>query len=80
MLTIPTSGQHLIKKDMSFFEASDIITNQGNGDMLDGMEGIREAWNQLNCQNLMVSPSMIRCLQAYNIVFEGMDKLFNGDK
>jgi hypothetical protein len=65
---------------MTFCEASDWVTNQGNGDMLEGMEGIRESYNQLECQNLIYSPSMIRSLQAYNIVFEGLDKLFNGDK
>ena len=29
-------------------------------------------------EDMIYSPSMIRSFQAHNIVFEGMNKLFNG--
>ena len=57
--------------EMTFTKAVDIISAVGDGGLLEGMEYLK---------SLETSELTKPELQAYNIVYEGMNKLFNGDK
>ena len=79
MITIPKSEQHLLQIPMTFTEAWDHVTNQGDGDALLGMYVIKHDAMNFDPSNYVYSPSMIRSFQAHNIVFEGMGKLLGAE-
>ena len=80
------------KVEMTFDEAATCITNRGNGDMLLGMEGMNAVWEDyLADQNAFYNGEQDEMMygddddffehwgyecSAYNVVFEGMSKLF----
>ena len=68
--------------DMTWDEAVRIIKGRGNGNLLEGMEAMNEIWKE-HCEECMDDTdthffyeNWIYELNAYNIVFEGMGKLF----
>tara|TARA_Y100001980_G_C14517512_1_gene292831 strand:- start:1137 stop:1379 length:243 start_codon:yes stop_codon:yes gene_type:complete len=66
--------------NMTWDDAVRTIKGRGNGNLLDGMEAMNEAWN--NHVNEMLDDDSdfydhwMYEVNAYNIVFEGMSKLF----
>ena len=60
--------------DMTYLEAVEVVKKEGNGDLLEGMQVVKE----------MTEPPYFRnddrSIAAFNIVWDGMNKLFNGDK
>ena len=77
---LPTSGQHALTLD----EAVKIIKFEGKGDLLKGMKHIDAQWDKhVNETGLFDSDNEFFDnygleVNAYNIIFKGMDKLFNG--
>ena len=66
--------------DMTWDEAVRTIKGRGNGNLLDGMEAMNEAWND-HVNEMLDDDSdfyehWMYEVNAYNIVFEGMGKLF----
>jgi hypothetical protein len=66
--------------DMTWDEAVRTIKGRGNGNLLDGMEAMNEAWND-HVNEMLDDDSdfyehWMYEVNAYNIVFEGMSKLF----
>ena len=57
---------------MKFLEAVEVVKKEGGGDLLEGMNVINE----------MTKPPYFRnddkAIRAFNIVWDGMNKLFNG--
>jgi hypothetical protein len=80
------------KVEMTFEEASKTITSFGRGDMLEGMEAMNRVWDEyLASQNAFYKGETDEMVfgddddffdhygyecSAYNVVFEGMSKLF----
>ena len=58
--------------DMTYLEAVEVVKKEGNGDLLEGMHVCKA----------MTEPPYFRnddrSVAAFNIVFEGMNQLFNG--
>lgn len=71
-----------LKEEYSFEEASRLVTSFGNGDLLDGMETIRDEHQDV-VVNDRDEMAHLDCwaheISAYNVVFFGMSKLFNGE-
>ena len=66
--------------DMTWDEAVRTIKGRGNGNLLDGMEAMNEAWND-HVNEMLDDDSdfyehWMYEVNAFNIVFEGMGKLF----
>ena len=66
--------------DMTWDDAVRTIKGRGNGNLLDGMEAMNEAWND-HVNEMLDDDSdfyehWMYEVNAYNIVFEGMGKLF----
>ena len=66
--------------EMTWDEAVRIIKGRGNGSLLEGMEAMNEIWNE-HCTTYVEDDSdcyenWIYEVNAFNIVFEGMGKLF----
>ena len=66
--------------NMTWDEAVLTIKGRGNGDLLAGMEAMNEVWDE-HCAECVDDDSdfyehWIYEINAYNIVFEGMSKLF----
>ncbi len=66
--------------DMTWDEAVRTIKGLGNGNLLDGMEAMNEAWND-HVNEMLDDDSdfyehWMYEVNAFNIVFEGMGKLF----
>ena len=66
--------------DMTWDEAVRTIKGRGNGNLLDGMEAMNEAWND-HVNEMLDDDSdfyehWMYEVNAFNIVFEGMCKLF----
>ena len=66
--------------DMTWDEAVRTIKGRGNGNLLDGMEAMNEAWND-HVNEMLDDDSdfyehWMYEVNAYNIVFEGMGQLF----
>tara|TARA_R100000963_G_C4569771_1_gene55144 strand:- start:318 stop:542 length:225 start_codon:yes stop_codon:yes gene_type:complete len=74
MLYVPAK----LQKDMSFDEA--VETVKWEGDLLGGMEVIRDNYYQDEDKPNFWDGYRAVHVSAYNIVFVGMNKLFNGDK
>ena len=72
------------QKEMSFHNASDIMTRHGQGDLLAGMQSMDAIWKDHCCPASGVmagdDDEFFDCweyeVNAYNIVFEGMARLF----
>ena len=66
--------------NMTWDDAVRTIKGRGNGNLLDGMEAMNEAWND-HVNEMLDDDSdfydhWMYEVNAYNIVFEGMSKLF----
>ena len=66
--------------DMTWDDAVRTIKGRGNGNLLDGMEAMNEAWND-HVNEMLDDDSdfyehWMYEVNAFNIVFEGMGKLF----
>jgi hypothetical protein len=66
--------------NMTWDEAVRTIKGRGNGNLLDGMEAMNEAWND-HVNEMLDDDSdfyehWMYEVNAFNIVFEGMGKLF----
>ena len=66
--------------DMTWDEAVRTIKGRGNGNLLDGMEAMNEAWND-HVNEMLDDDSdfyehWMYEVNAFNIVFEGMGQLF----
>ena len=66
--------------DMTWDEAVRTIKGLGNGNLLDGMEAMNEAWND-HVNEMLDDDSdfyehWMYEVNAFNIVFEGMGQLF----
>lgn len=66
--------------NMTWDEAVLTIKGRGNGNLLDGMEAMNEIWddhvNQMLDDDSDFYEHWIYEVNAFNIVFEGMGKLF----
>ena len=62
----------------SFEEASEMLTRRGRGDLLKGMEDIKEMFelNRDQDQEEGFQSGWRYEIRAYNVVFENMSKLF----
>jgi len=60
--------------DMTYLEAVEVVKKEGNGDLLEGMHSILGTTLPPYFRN------DDRATAAFNIVRDGMNKLFNGDK
>ena len=71
-----------VVEGMTWDEAVRIIKGRGNGNLLDGMEAMNDYWNRHAADNSPYETdtefyeNWIYEVNAYNIVFEGMGKLF----
>ena len=67
---------------MKYLEAVQVVKKVGNDDLLAGMELIKTMIDLVNDEtsSLIFKPVPLKYLQSYNIVWQGMNKLFNGDK
>jgi hypothetical protein len=65
---------------MEYSEAVQVVKKVGNDDLLAGMEHIKMMIDLVNDEtsSLIFKPVPRKYLQAYNIVWKGMNKLFNG--
>ena len=66
--------------NMTWDDAVRTIKGRGNGNLLDGMEAMNEAWND-HVNEMLDDDSdfyehWMYEVNAFNIVFEGMGKLF----
>ena len=65
---------------MSFDESADIISRRGNGDLLEGMKSMNRLWAEYIASDDQDDNEFFSnwCYEvnAYNVVFEGMSKLF----
>ena len=66
--------------NMTWDDAVRTIKGRGNGNLLDGMDAMNEAWND-HVNEMLDDDSdfydhWMYEVNAYNIVFEGMSKLF----
>ena len=66
--------------NMTWDDAVRTIKGRGNGNLLDGMEAMNEAWND-HVNEMLDDDSdfydhWMYEVNAYNIVFKGMSKLF----
>ena len=76
MFRIPNHFQ----MNMTWDDAVRTIKGRGNGNLLDGMEAMNEAWND-HVNEMLDDDSdfydhWMYEVNAYNIVFKGMSKLF----
>ena len=77
---LPESGQYALTLD----EAVKVIKFEGKGDLLKGMKHIDAQWDKhVNETSLFDSDNEFFDnygleVNAYNIIFKGMNKLFNG--
>ena len=66
--------------NMTWDDAVRTIKGRGNGNLLDGMEAMNEAWiahvDEMHDDDSDFYDHWMYEVNAYNIVFEGMSKLF----
>ena len=84
MFRIPAFNQ---MPEMTFQEAVEIITRHGRGDLLEGMEAMDRVWEE-HCAAQRAADDFEYCsdsdfydnwcweVNAFNLVFENMSKLF----
>lgn len=69
---------------LSFDEAANIIKGRANGDLLKGMESMNKLWEDYCASDDQDDDEFFDNWQyevnAYNVVFEGMSKLFGVTK
>ena len=66
--------------DMSFDEAARIISGRANGDLLEGMKSMNRLWEDYCASDDQDDDEFFETweyeVNAYNVVFENMSKLF----
>jgi hypothetical protein len=67
-------------ENMSFDEAARIISNRAGGDLLEGMKSMDRLWSDYIASDDQDDDEFFDTweyeVNAYNVVFEGMSKLF----
>lgn len=81
MFRIPSFYQ-MSESEMPFPEAWQIIERRGRGDCLEGMESMNRLWSDYIASDDQDDDEFfsnwVYEVNAYNVVYEGMSKLFRG--